>query len=437
MKTHLIFLLGLIIIGGCQNKSSQKTQLYSLVGLTNTPVASSNFHNPNSTWWGYNMSKMARKGQDVYYGVIEDDNGTQTATAQFNIYKMSGSLAPVKVVSVTTSRPGNILIGPDGTLHVFVFSPFNVLVNDSIGSLVHYAYAGAAVDDFTETTNEVIRAAPNATTETVNIRIGADINAAGDMIVAYGLNYSSTISARAFVTFTKTGGGAWIETARPQPREFYYPFVALSDSGNITIMPVQDDFVSGTPNFNRYYIIPLFQRHGLTWTDDMLLDLSNDPLAITDIKPHLVEQSELIKLSDGRLLAIYKDKRESATRFFYRTITATGVVSPAIEIEWASDQFAWVRAFEFNNEVYFIATSYNDAAIGKMSTGEMRRVDLPSLPINSYIYLSSGRGGHLSGEADLDIYAITGDSAEYPNPALGAGARIYRVAKANLAKLFN
>jgi hypothetical protein len=405
----------------------------SIESLTTEQLPSSNTHAPNSTWWGYNMSKIVRHGSNVYYGIIQDDSGLRNTNANFNIYKKPDGAEPVLVASLITSRPGNVLVDHLGRLHAIIFEAHSVSVNDSIGSLVHYQYDDVESDDFTLSSRIVVNEAVNPYQEVVNIRLGATTNNLGHLAVAHGL-YSDPISGtRAKYLYTKSPTGAWVTNKLTGlDHEFYYPFVVYDDYGKASLLPVQDDYVAGNPPFNRYYIVPFMTFEAGTWNSVRLADYSQHPLAISDQRPQLTEQSELFETTTGELVAIYKDKRSNRHTFRVRTISTSGAVSSESTLDWAIGM-NWLRAFEIEGELYYLALSWESAFIAKASSGVVKKVNLPGLKKGVYPYTSAGRGGaSRNALTTIDFLMISGASSSYPSP----GTQLYQMPKESIKSLF-
>lgn len=434
---NFLFVVAISAITGvlsCSKNSDEAATSVDIALLSYSALPSSQYHQPNSTWWGYNMSKIARYGSNVYYGIIQDDTGTSTSTANFKIYKKPDNGSPILVASIPTSRPGNVLIDNTGRLHAIIFEPHTISQSDWIGSLVHYQYDNVETDDFALTLRTVINQAPNANTEVVNIRIGATTNSQGHLAVAHGLYSDPSDFTHAEYLYTKSPSGSWVtQKTTNLPHEYYYPFIVYSDAGKATITPVQDDFVSsGSGNYNRYYKIPLMTFSSGVWNSQMMLDLSNDPLAVSDQKPNLVEASELFEKTNGEIISIYKDKRTNNYIFKMRTISAAGTMGSETSLDWATGM-NWVRAFEIDGELYFLANSYDSAYIAKSSTGVAKKINLPGLKSGTYSYTSAGRGGSLRNAATtIDFFMVPGSSQDYPSP----GTQLYQIPKQSIKNLF-
>ncbi len=415
---------------------SSKEPVVSIPGLSLTILPSSRTHSPNSTWWGYNMTKISRFGASIYYGIIEGDTGATTTLADFVIYKKKDGLPPARVASIPVSRPGNVLVDPSGKLHVIAFEPYDVSICGWCGSLVHYEYANVQADDFSQTSRTVIRQALSPTDEVVNIRVGATSNGQGHLAVSYGLFLDPVSNSKTLFLYTKAPNGAWTEQKITQlPTDYWYPYVVYKDSGRAFLLPVQDEFVPGPPAFNRYYKIPFFSFDGASWSESMLFDLSQDPLAITDQYPEIAEQSELFERSNGEVIAIYKDRKNPQNfEFKMRFISALGAVGPETPLQWTNGRkVIWIRAFEVGTNLYFLAIGYDTAYIVKADTNEIKQVGFPGMRTVSYPYLSSGRGGAFRNHLPtLDLLMFTGDQQNYPSP----GSQLYQVPKQSIADLF-
>ncbi len=429
----LIFSALTLLSCGLDSRLLNEEQLVSIPSMTVTQLPSSTTHGPNSTWWGYNMSKIVRYGTNVYYGIIEDDTGIQNTNANFKIYKKSDGGAPALVASIPTSRPGNVLIDHLGRLHALMFEAHTVSINDSIGSLVHYQYNNVETDDFTESARTVVNEAANPYQEVVNIRLGATTNNQGHLAVAHGLAYDPGDGTKAEYLYTKSPSGPWVTNkVTGLAHEFYYTFTVYTDAGKGSLLPVQDDYVAGPPPFNRYYIVPFMTFESASWNSVTFVDYSNDPLAVGDQATHLTEQSELFERTNGDLVAIYKDKRASSHEFRVRTISASGTVSSESNLDWAR-AMNWVRAFEIDAELYYLAANWDSAYITKASSGTVKRINLPGLKKGVYPYTSAGRGGSSRNDlTTIDFLMISGSSGDYPSP----GTQLYQMPKQSIKNLF-
>lgn len=415
MKIILLFVITLF--SSCKKQNATNNLI-----LKHFNLPSSNTHSPNSTWWGYNMIKVARKKDEIYFGVIENDTGSNADLALFKVYKINDNGDQTLVASHTTSRPGNLLVSSTGELHVLVFEPIDASINDSIGSLVHYRYANASLNNFNLSERIVVNEAPNAYQETVNIRLGATIDSNDRIAVAYGLNYHQASGSKAMIVYTKRPGETWLESVYTNlSHEYYYPFVILSDTNKIYVLPVQDDYVPGSPAYNRYYKIPLLYHDGSSWNHQMLLDLSTHPLAQNDTIPQLVEQSEFFQRSNGTLGAILIDKSLGYNQFKFKlnTFNESAVLLDSSELTWPlGKKIRWIRAFEIDSELYYIGnTSTSNTYIAKHSNNKFIKLEIQGMS-NAYFYLSSGRGGAHQNHSTLDILAVSGNSQDYPSPGM-------------------
>lgn len=433
----LLMLVFFFLLSSCEKgNNSQDLIPASALNFQTFNLPSSTFHNPNSTWWGYNMSKIVRDHDSVYVGIIENDTQDTRIKADFNVYKVDPSGVKTLVGSHKTSRPGNILVSSSGALHVFVLDPTDPTSNDSIGNLVYYSYPNARSNDFSTKSSEIIRSVGPGNSETVNIRMGATINGNDTLAVGYGLNYESSTSSRAMVIFTKTTAGSWEENIYGGlMHEYYYPYLVLTNSEKMFVLPVQDDYVPGPNPYNRYYKSPIMFFNGTNWSQQMLLDLSKHPLAINDDNTQLVEQTELFETSNGNVIGIVIDKTVNwgSYRFKKMILDSSGNQISLGYLSWPSNKsLRWIRAFEIDSELYYLGVSSDGKAyFVQDSSSKIVRVSIPSLN-QAYVYLSSGRGGAHQDHDYLDILSVSGNSDDYPSP----GMKLHKISKAAIKALF-
>src|SRR3989338_6413886 len=156
------------------------------IQLFSEKIPGSKFRNPDSTWWGYNQTKIARFKDLVFTYVIENSDEDTATSSLFTVYKKNGNNPWEKGASFSTSRPGNLLVDSLGTLHAFVFEPTDIKKNDSIGKLKHYYFLDAKDGDIQNFKEELI-VDNDGINETVNIRVGAAISKDDMIAVAFGL----------------------------------------------------------------------------------------------------------------------------------------------------------------------------------------------------------------------------------------------------------
>ena len=177
-------------------------------------LSGSRNHSPDGTWWGYNMSKVVRRGDLVFTYVIENDDNPSTYST-FRIYVKEGDGPWTAGVGFNTTRPGNILIDSNGALHAFVFEATDIDLNDSVGKLLHYKLAGASSGDIASFTQDVVVdhvAGEEFWTRTVNMRIGAAIGANNQMVIAFGLNTDTDGQTEQVLT-KMVGDAGWVQEA--------------------------------------------------------------------------------------------------------------------------------------------------------------------------------------------------------------------------------
>jgi hypothetical protein len=226
-----------IPVNGCDhsNQSGNSPDPGSVsIDLMYEKIPGSTHHSPNGTWWGYNQSKIVRRGDYVFMAVVENDNidnGDPNADnpSHMAIYVKEGDGDWTKGASFPCSRPGNVVIGSDGILHAIVFEPTSSQDNGSIGKLMHYSFPDASSGDInTYTTETVID--NDGSSETVNIRVGAAMSPDDTLAVAFGLNVGANHTEQLY--YKQSSAGSWTNLTAGEHlgHDFYYPYVVAEDS---------------------------------------------------------------------------------------------------------------------------------------------------------------------------------------------------------------
>lgn len=383
-------------------------------------------HSPDGTWWGYNMSKVVRRGNFVFTYVIEnDDNPSSYSTLR--IYMKEGDGAWTAGAGFNTTRPGNILMDSNGALHAFVFEATDIDVNDSVGKLYHYTLAGASAGDITGFATEIV--VDHVTgDETVNIRVGAAIGADNQMVIAFGLGTDADGNTEQILTKT-VGGPGWAQVAAGTQlgHDFYYPFVAVSSTGTISVLPVQDDF-EGVGNPNTYQIIRFFEGSGSAWTSENVVDHSSHALAST--RPRLLEQSDLyVDASDG-VHIFYKESlaADEATTSSIKHLTGSVGSWTTSTIDPSALNLNWVKMIEVAGTRYLIGASFDRLYVMDEAADTYREIVLPSGMSGIYVYVATRQGGTLDAESYVDILLLNGNGGSYPD----APNYYVRIAKADI-----
>ncbi len=66
LRNFISILLLQMLLVSCSDKNGSENLIpLSPLEVNTLSLPSSNTHNPNSTWWGYHMSKLARDGEFV------------------------------------------------------------------------------------------------------------------------------------------------------------------------------------------------------------------------------------------------------------------------------------------------------------------------------------------------------------------------------------
>ena len=415
--------LAMLFFGfSCSDDSSSPTDVGSpveqppqtLSGVVERLPGSRNF-SPDGTWWGYNMSKVVRRGDFVFTYVIENDDNPSTYST-FRLYVKEGDGPWTAGAGFNTTRPGNIVVDSNGALHAFVFEAMDIDLNDSVGKLHHYILAGASAGDITSFTDEVV-VDHVAGDETVNIRVGAAIGADNQMIVAFGLGTDTDGNTEQVLTKT-VGGAGWVrEVAGTQlGHDFYYPLVAVNSVGTIGVLPIQDDF-EGVGNPNTYQIIRFFERSGSTWSSENVVDHTSHALAST--RPRLLEQSDLyVDASDG-VHILYKEylAADGGTTSSIKHLTGSIGSWTSRTIDPGVLNLNWVKMIEVGATTYLVGSSHDRLYLMNEAATTYREIALPSDMSGIYPYIATRQGGTSDAELYVDILLLNGRSGNYADAA--------------------
>ena len=416
----------------CSDDSSNPTDvptgtepLQTLSAVVETLPGSRNF-SPDGTWWGYNMSKVVRRGDFVFTYVIENDDNPSTYST-FRIYAKEGDGPWTAGAGFNTTRPGNILVDSNGALHVFVFEATDIDLNDSVGKLRHYTLAGASAGDITSFTDEIV-VDHVAGDETVNIRVGAAIGGDDQMVIAFGLGTDADGDTEQVLT-RMVGGAGWAQEAAGTQlgHDFYYPFVAVNSTGTIGILPIQDDF-EGVGNPNTYQIIRFFEGNGAAWSAENVVDHTSHALAST--RPRLLEQSDLfVDASDG-VHILYKEylAADGGTTSSIKHLTGSIGSWTTSTIDPAVPNLNWVKMIEVGGTRYLVGSSHDRLYLMNEAATTYREVALPSSVSGIYLYVATRQGGTSDAEPYVDILLLNGNGGNYPD----AANYYVRIAKADL-----
>ena len=422
----VVLLLSLI---GCEKDSTS----YS-IQIHHEAIPGSKHHGPNGTWWGYNQSKIVRKGSNVFMYVIENENldinpnPNASNPSKIVLYGKFGDGAWTKGASLNTSRPGNILIDSQGAVHLIVFEPTYTSPdeNGSYGRLVHYEFTGAQQGDL-NTYNRTIIVDNDGFKdgENVNIRIGASISSDDNIAISYGLFKSVRLWHK------KRGESQWIMDycGSSLETDYYYPFVVSSTNGYF-VFAVQDEW-TGPSSPVQYQMNRYFEKRGAAqWTSSIIADYRAHSLATT--RSQLVENTDLMEDNSGRVHLIYQTRLDPIDQWkntFYQEIINSGTKTSNTTAGPGSNG-SWMRLAEAGGEIYYLCSAWDKLYIRKGANGKYIKLDVPSVD-GMYIYTSASRGGTSRNETYLDILMLCGNSTSYPN----AKNYYVRILKSDLEKL--
>jgi hypothetical protein len=372
-------------------------------------------HSPDSTWWGYNQSKIARYGDTVFTYVVHNDNDPATKSLM-TLYKKVGEGPWEQGASMPCSRPGNILMDSIGGLHALVLNPKDVLANDSLGSLEYYYFPMAGdgdIDTFNHTT--VIPSPGNNGNETVNIRIGASIGRDDTIALAFGLGTTEQFY------YKKKSATEWNHFVAGENlgHNFYYPYPLVTNDG-YAILAIQDDYVEiDGQAHNPYHIAAYFQGDENGWSHKFLLDNTQSSQALTHSQWQTVDISDLYLDADDGTHLILQDRVAEKWLHYRKTHADSDWTITTIDTgSWKG--INWVRLIEIEGTLYYFMNSWNQVRLMNSNTKKMVKLDLESLAgkrqvEGMYPYVASPRTGTSAASKFVDILLLNGSSDAYPN----------------------
>lgn len=382
-------------------------------------IQGSKFHSPDATWWGYNQNKIVRLQDKVFSYYIDNDDENNKTLSKFVILKKDGDKAWEEGAMFPTSRPGNILIDSKGVLHAFVFEPFDVETNDSIGRIIHYYFPNSVSGDIKNYKQDIV-VDNDGKSETANIRVGAAIGEDDTMAISFGLTKfnPSYIEQSEHIYFKKPSEENWNHIFTDGlTHDYYYPFTLVSGN-SFYLLPVQDDYNgSGTPSNpypNIYQKILFMEVKDGIWKNEMIVDLSSHKMAKS--RPRLLEQEDLFVDKNGNIHIIYKEFLDPDKSF---AATAHWHLSGKPGASWKSEKINlekmgvnWVRLIEVNGGLYYIITTFGEVFLSPVENVKFSRVELPADAKGMYPYVSTSKGGSTESEF-VDLLLLGADQKLY------------------------
>lgn len=431
LATSIAFFLGLNFskLSGSPNLP-QITQKETILA---EKIRGSRFHSPDATWWGYNQSKIVRFKNLVFTYYIDNNDDSNKTSSRFVIMKKDGDNPWEEGAMFPTSRPGNLLIDSKGVLHAFVFEPYDVAKNDSWGRILHYWFPKSANGDITNFQQEII-VDNDGKSETANIRVGAAIGSDDTMAISFGLTkFNPTYKEQSeHIYFKKPNAEKWNHTYTDGlPHDYFYPFTLVSGN-NFYLLPIQDDF-AGTGNPNIYQKVLFMQVQDGKWSEELIVDLSNHPMA--QKRPRLLEQEDLYEDKDGNIHIIYKEFLDekndyAATVHWHVTGTLGNFKSEGIKFD--KPGINWVRLVEVESKLYYLVTTFGEVFISPVDNVKLTKIDVPEDAKNNYPYVSTSKAG--SAKSDfIDILLLGTDQKLFQE---GKSANYYvRIPKSQFTDL--
>jgi len=372
-------------------------------------IPGSRFHGPDATWWGYNQSKIVRFKDKVFMYVMDNKDSDIKTLSELTLYKKEGNKAWEKGAKFLTSTPGNLLVDSKGGLHLFVITPKNVAINDTVGKLMYHYFPNARTGDITNYVNSTILENTD-NPQTLNPRIGTTISPDDQLVLSFGMTKFNPLykEQSEHIYYKNRGSSNWSHIYTDGLlHDYYYPFVVAANDV-YHLLTVQDDF-TGVGNPNIYQQILYFEFSNDKWSQELLVDLTSHTLA--NNRPRMVEQDDLFIDSNGTIHAIYKENTDSQNRFFTNHIHVSRDKNSK---EWRREKLNlptsinWVRLFEIDGVIYFFANSWNKHYIASLDSQ-----NLVQLPINDAIGVYPYVAFPKTNSEFVDIILLAADSETF------------------------
>lgn len=380
-------------------------------------IPGSKFHSPDATWWGYNQSKIVRFKDLIFTYYIDNDDDSNKTSSRFVVLKKVGENGWEEGAMFPTSRPGNLIIDSKGVLHAFVFEPFDVSVNDSWGRILHYYFPNSSTGDIKNYKKEII-VDNDGKSETANIRIGAAIGEDDTMAISFGLTkfnpeYTEQSvhiywRSQELAHFKRKDEQKWNHTFKDGfQHDYFYPFTLVSKDA-FYLLPIQDDF-TGQGNPNIYQKILFLEINQGVWRDEMIVDLSNHPLAKS--RPRLLEQEDLYQDKNGNIHILYKeflDEKNTYSPTVHWHVSGKLGDFKKEQIKFDKPGINWVRLLEVDGKLYYLVTTFGEVFISPVDNTKLTKIDLPDDVQNNYPYVSTPKAGSTDSKY-VDILLLGAD----------------------------
>jgi hypothetical protein len=343
----------------------------------------------------------------TYYTTIRDDENLwstdpPTTNANCAIFARAPNQTDfTQVFATPCSRPANLLIGADGSLHLITFRATAAASNPSLGAIEHHVLPNARSGDYTPgPMRKVVPHAPGAP-DRANIRVGAAIAPDGRIAVSFGPCCFPGVGRAVVLHLIDPESGTWTERVhRPVDHEYCYPYVAFDALGQVHTLPVMDDYNvdPGTGSiFNTDYRIERYIWDTDGATAVTVVDLSDDA-SVFPGRHGLVVQSDLFVAPNGDIHIVWLEYLHPTDAYTPSAVVRCVVGSDGTELgcdrreDLGNDGVNWVRLFSFAGELHALMVSWDNSWVERLSDGARVDLFLP-LAAGPYPYLAVPRTG--------------------------------------------
>lgn len=388
----------------------------------------------SGSWWGENITKILHYGSKSFTIVIDNLQSPRTAY----LYEKKDGEEWIEGQAFAFSRFPNILIDPNGYIHIIGFEAFDYLSDPYSGRICEIKFNTAETVMGAYTKNYLTddyRATEQKLSNFASLFCGAAIGNNSKILVAYNNTLklhspnNHSLGVRIF------DGTSWtFESVTSNLTSNYaYPFAFVSDS-YYHVYAVEDDYdafyeTAGTPYSNycyRYGAIKHFQRpiSGGAWIETTLLNL-NDTKTKTQIWDATLRITDFHVDYSGTIHAILRYNTNSKPFCYHYSKKET-------ESSWRSETILasesnntglpWAKIWERNDHKLFYVCYFwggqillnpiNTTTLYKISNleGNYKYDPTPFIsssrsgtPLSSNLYISVYSGSNTIKALSLDV----------------------------------
>lgn len=365
-----------------------------------TEIPKSEYDN-NGSWWGYNQKKLAMLGNVVFSFDYDNANFVSGNPSLTNPYychlHVTVDETTTALDTVKAERPCNVVADESRNLvYYFAVEPTgeNVGTNGNTGiarTMMHvYAY-----DPLLQTVVKVESTEVDPPSSIGKIRQSVDIDSSGNLGIAYG-QYDGWITVKTYDVGTGTWG-VHQTLSNLEGDSLMYCYIEMADLATFYVLCVHDTW---REDATYYQYVKLFVYEQGVWSDHMIVDYRDDPLASKESQ--IVEHTECKLVGDELHLITRSLRLQEVRHFVYKDGVLEEQHNPL------NMGYVWVRLLEIEGTLYYVSTNHFPFPTLEIREVETEKVVYRTLgiPRGSYLYLGEPTA---TGKVVLLFYPGWGD----------------------------